>query len=130
MASSRSAMTARRLIGRATARWVVKDSGCCRRTTGESQEVISCVALYFNYSLDESYTPKQIVLRAGTGPYDLREVGAAIPWCRAEPSSQELSLQPTCEDLVQGPYGADWMALPPLRKRLFKHGGCHPCLPS
>ena len=30
--------------------------------------------MYFDYNLDESYTPSKIVLSAGTGLYDLTEV--------------------------------------------------------
>jgi len=35
---------------------------------------IKWISLYMDYSLDESYTPSQIVILAGTGPYDLTEV--------------------------------------------------------
>ena len=32
------------------------------------------ISMYFNYDLDESYTPSKIAIYAGTGLYDLTEV--------------------------------------------------------
>lgn len=38
------------------------------------RENVSCVGLFLDFNLDESYTPKQLSVKAGSGAHDLQEV--------------------------------------------------------
>jgi anaphase-promoting complex subunit 10 len=63
--------------------------------------------LYFDYDLDESYTPSRISIYAGTGLYDLTEVKAV-----------DLHQPRGWQTVNVGEFGR-WFNIPPFLEREF-----------